>query len=221
MADDDKTKTDDSALKAIQAELDATKAELGATKAKLGATKAELEAERGKSAGILADKKKEQQRVADVEKRLEEIESKDLGELEKVQRDLERANSMIDKLKEENTQVKTEFETTQKQNSINEIGKKFKWLDTVPEGARQTILEKELGDIDLGNEVLVADKIKTITESYSGLLQANVPDGTGAKPGKETADSVKLTRQEALNKPLSEIADDPLKFVQEASGAVD
>ena len=48
------------------------------------------------------------------------------------------------------------------------------------------ILKTEFEGVDLGNEVLVADRVKSMSEKYVAQLRAKVPNGTSSRPGNAT-----------------------------------
>lgn len=191
----------------------------GGTEARLKALEAKLEAEAGKAAGILADKKKAQEKAEALQAKIEELEGKDLGEVERMKLEMERMQSRLEKAEADKTEIESTYQTEKRNASIQKIAGQFKWLDSVPESLRLQAVERELGDTDLGNEVLVADKVKTITEQYSGLLAADVPGGAGAKPGEATPAKSSAGLDALLAKSDSDIMADPKAFVAEAIAA--
>ena len=205
MADDDKK--DDGKLEALMARLEAAEAK--------------AEAAEGKANGILADKKKAQQRADELQAKLEEIEGKDLGEVEKLQRELERKDSRIDELTKKATEIEQNWQTDKRNGALSDLGSKFKWLDSVPEKTRKLIIENEFSDVDdLGNEVLVNDRLKAVSESYAGLLASDAPSGAGSKAGQPTNPNA-VSMDAVLNPNLADVANDPLAYVMQAAKAAE
>lgn len=187
----------------------------GSDENEIALLKAKLADAEGKASGILGDKKKYQAKVEEMQARLEELEGKDLGEVEKLQREIERRDSQIKKLAEEREKIETDWKAEQRNAALSKIGSKFKWLDSVPEKTRELIINNEFADIeDLGNEVMVGDRLKNLSESYSGLLASDAPSGAGSKAGSPSGGSPSL--ESLRNKPLSEIASDPESYLKAA-----
>lgn len=193
--------------------------ELEALTAKVEALTAKLEASEGKASGILSDKKKAQAKAEELQAKIDEIEGKGLGEAERLQRDLEKMQSKLEAEIQAKTEIENNWKADKRKAQLSQVGNKFKWLDSVPEKTRNMILESEFSDIDdLGNEVLVKDRLKTVSESYAGLLAANVPSGAGSKPGDGTK-SQNVSMEQVKSTPLSDIAKDPKAYVKAAMEA--
>ena len=157
--------------------------QIAALEAKIEALTAQVEASEGKASGILADKKKAQKQAEELQAKLDELEGKGLGEVDKLKRDLEREKSRVESLIKEKDSLESNWKTDKRNSKLSEIGSGLKWLDSVPEKTRKLIIENEFADLeDLGNEVLVKDRLKTVSESYNGLLAADVAGGAGSKP---------------------------------------
>lgn len=188
---------------------------------RLAALEARLEAESGKAAGILEGKKKAQQKAEELQAKLEEIEGKDLGEVEKLQRELERRDSLVESLKAESEKIKGEWSAEKRSAQLSKIGSNLKWLESVPEKIRELTIQNDFADIeDLGNEVLVKDRLSSLTESYAGLLASDAPSGAGSRSGNGTGSS--SASADALSKPnLSEVAKDPAAYMTQALAAED
>ena len=206
------------ALKEAGIDADVIKALTGdsGTDDRLKALEAKLEAEIGKANGILGDKKKAQEKAAELQAKIDELESKDLGEVEKLKLELERLQSKYDQSEAQRAELESTYNAEKRSNGLNKIGSGLKWMDNVPEQTRKLILESEFKDMDLGNEVLVADRLKTINETYAGLLASDAPSGAGSKPGKPSAPTNKPTAEQIANPDLAKVAKDPLAYVQAA-----
>ena len=186
---------------------------------RLAALEAKLEAEIGKANGILGDKKKAQQKADELQAKIDELESKDLGEVEKLKLDMERLQSKLEQAETQKAELESTYNAEKRSYELNKIGSGLKWMDSVPEQLRKLTIEKEFDGIDLGNEVLVADKLKTINESYAGLLASDAPSGAGSKPGNPSQSQTKPTAQQIASPNLSDVAKDPLAYVQAAMEA--
>ena len=209
------------ALKEAGIDADVIKALTGesGTDDRLKALEAKLEAEIGKANGILGDKKKAQQKAEELQAKIDELESKDLGEVEKLRLDLERLQSKYEQSEAQKAELESTYNAEKRSNGLNKIGSGLKWMDNVPEQTRKLILESEFKDMDLGNEVLVADKLKSINETYAGLLASDASSGAGSKPGDASNQGQKVTREQVANPNLGDVAKDPLAYVLASADA--
>jgi len=205
MADDDKNVD---AMKALEEKMASMQATM----------QAKIDALEGKSAGILSDKKKEQASKEALQAELDALKSKDLGEVEKLQLENERMQSRVEAAELKAQEASESLANTQRKNALNDISKQFKWMDNVPENLRTLTLQNEFDGIDLGNEVLVADKVKTINENYAGLLASDVPNGAGSRSGDAPAPQNKATPEQIANPDLSKVSADPLSYVLASAG---
>ena len=183
------------------------------TDARLKALEARLEAETGKANGILSDKKKAQAKAEELQAKIEELEGKDLGEVEKLRLDFERLQSKYEQEQSQRTELESTYNAEKRSHALNKIGSGLKWMDGVPESMRSLTIEKEFDGIDLGNEVLVADKLKTINETYAGMLASDAPSGAGSRPGDASAPRQGMTQDQVSNPDLGKVAADPLAYV--------
>lgn len=204
---------DDSTIEALIGGDDNTN-EIAALKAKIA------EAE-GKANGILGDKKKYQERADALQAKLDELEGKDLGEAGKLKLELERERAKREKAEKDHTELANTYKTEKRNSELGKIAGRLKFLDTVPEDTRQLLISNELKDLeDLGNTVLVDERLKTVSTKYAGLLAANVPSGAGTKAGQQSSSSGNRPNLDALkSKPLSDIAKDPKAYVKEFMAA--
>jgi predicted RNase H-like nuclease (RuvC/YqgF family) len=187
------------------------------TDARLKALEASLEAATGKANGILSDKKKAQAKAEELQAKIEELEGKDLGEVDKLRLDMERLQSKYELEQSQRTELEATYGAEKRSHALNKIGSGLKWMDGVPDSLRSLTIEKEFDGIDLGNEVLVADKMKTINETYAGLLASDAPSGAGSRAGDVSAPRQGLTQEQVAKPNLSDVASDPLAYVMAAS----
>lgn len=185
---------------------------------RIAALEARLEAEVGKAGGILGDKKKAQEKAAELQAKIDEFESKGLGEVDKLKLDMERLQSKYDQESTQRAELETTYNAEKRGNALTKIGGQLKWMDTVPENLRTMTLKNEFDGIDLGNEVLVTDKLKTITETYAGLLASNVPSGAGSRSGVNQTNQNSSFKQ-VQSTPLKDISKDPLAYIMAAAEA--
>lgn len=186
---------------------------------KIAALEAKLEAESGKASGILSDKKKAQQRADELQAQIDELKGKDLGEVERMKLELERAASKIEALTNESETLKTQYSQEKRDAQLAKIGNSLKWLDSVPENIRNLTIKNDFADLeDLGNEVMVKERLKSLSENYAGLLASDAPSGAGSKAGQGSS-NVKPTAEALLKPNLSDVAKDPVAYMEAAMAA--
>ena len=190
-----------------------------ATAQRLTALEAKLEAEMGKSAGILEGKKKAQAQAEALQAKIDALESKDLGEVETLKRDMERLQSKLELTESQKTELQTTYESEKRNHALNKVAGEFNWMDTVPKDMQSLIVSNALEGIDLGNEVLVADKIKSIRETYAGQLASDAPSGAGSRPGNATANQQGASMDKIMSMSDADILANPAKFLMDATAA--
>jgi hypothetical protein len=154
------------------------------TAATIAKLTADLAAANGKSGGILEDKKKFQTQVDELKQQLADLSEKDLGEVERLKLEIQREKSKSEKAEADLTEAKSGYAAEKRNAALSKLGAGTKWLDTVPADTRDMIIKNEFGDIeDLGNQVLVDAKLKSVSEKYAGLIAADVASGGGSKAG--------------------------------------
>jgi len=185
----------------------------------IASLKAKIVESESKAGGILGDKKKYQAKADELQAKLDELEGKDLGEAGKLKLEMERMKSRMEATDKAKADLEATYETEKRSAEMGKIAQRLKFLDTVPEDTRQLLVSTELKDLeDLGNTVLVDERLKAVSLKYSGLLAADVANGAGSKAGQSTNTSNRSNEQ-VINKPLSEIAKDPLAYVLAAAEA--
>ena len=206
---------DDEAIEAIVGGDDSA-SEIATLKAKIA------EAE-GKAGGILGDKKKYQQKADELQAKLDELEGKDLGEAGKLKLEMERMKSRLELTEKAKADLESTYKTEKRNSELGKITGRLKFLDTVPDDMRQLLIATELKDLeDLGNTVLVDERLKSVSTKYAGLLAADVPGGAGTKAGQQNQQTGNRPDLDALKlKPLSDIAKDPKAYVKEFMAAAE
>lgn len=195
----------------------------GDSDSEIATLKAKIAEAEGKANGILGDKKKYQQKVDELQAKLDELEGKGLGESEKLKLDMERMKSRLEATEKAKADLETTYKTEKRNSELGKIAQKLKFLDTVPEDARQLLIATELKDLeDLGNTVLVDERLKSVSTKYAGLLAADVPNGAGTKAGQQDTQTGNRPNLDALKtKPLADIAKDPKAYVKEFMAAAE
>jgi hypothetical protein len=184
--------------------------------------KAQIAAAEAKANGINGDKKKYQQRADELQAKLDELEGKDLGEAGKLKLENERMKSRLEATEKAKSDLESTYKTEKRSAEMARIAQKLKFLDTVPEDTRQLLVSTELKDLeDLGNTVLVDERLKAVSQKYSGLLAAQVATGAGTKAGNVSQAGNRPNLEALKTKPLAEIAKDPKAYVREFTAAVE
>ena len=156
---------------------------------KIAELEAQIESEQGKSASLLADKRKFKERAETAEDELKKIELEKLPEEERRQKELSDLNEKLETERQERAQEKAEFERVQRDGQLLEIAGTIKWADGVPSSTSKMIVTTALKDVeDLSDEKAVKDVLATVTESHKALIQANAAAGTGGTGGSGGAD---------------------------------
>jgi chromosome segregation ATPase len=188
---------------------------------RIAALEAKIAETEGKASGILADKKKAQEKAAELQSKIDDLEGKDLGEAEKLQRELEREKSKTEAAEKKLSELETKYGQEKRDADLAEIGSGLKWLDSVPSDTRKLIISNELKDIDdLGNKVTVEERLKSVSQKYAGLLAADAPNGAGSKAGDAGSAGGKEspTIEKIKNMSDAEISADPVAVLKMADG---
>jgi hypothetical protein len=184
--------------------------------------KAQIAAAEAKANGINGDKKKYQQKADELQAKLDELEGKDLGEAGKLKLEMERMKSRLEATEKAKADLESTYKTEKRNSELSKIAQKLKFLDTVPEDTRSLIISNELKDLeDLGNTVLVDERLKSVSQKYNGLLAANVASGAGTKAGQVNQAGNRPNLDALKTKPLAEIAKDPKAYVKEFMAAAE
>lgn len=148
------------------------------------AQKAVKDAE-GKAAAILADKKKAQEKLGEIEKRMEEIESAGLSDAEKIKKEADKAEARAAKAEQALQEVESNFQKERRANAIGQIGSKVKFLDSVPADTQRLMIESALREVDdLNDSDSVSAVLTQFQETHKGLLAADgVATGAGTSHG--------------------------------------
>ena len=143
--------------------------------------KSELEAEQGKSAGILDDKKKYKERAETAELKLKDIEKAKLPEDERHKHELQELREKLDAEKAERENQAKEFAKTQREAQLADLTSSVKWADGTPHHTAKLIVSNAMMDVDLSDKDKVADVLKQVKETHKSFIAAEAPAGAGAK----------------------------------------
>lgn len=142
----------------------------------------ELDAEKGKAAGILEDKKKYKERAEKAEGDLKKIADEKLPEDERHKKELQELKERLESEKADRERQAAEFAKTQREAKIADLTGSVKWADGVPHGTSKLIVQNALAEIeDLSDKSKVEDALKNLKESHKSLIAADAPSGTGGK----------------------------------------
>lgn len=195
----------------------------GDSDSEIATLKAQIAAAEAKANGINGDKKKYQAKADELQAKLDELEGKDLGEAGRLKLEMERMKSRLEATEKAKADLESTYKTEKRTGELNRITGRLKFLDTVPEDTRALLVSNELKDLeDLGNTVLVDERLKAVSTKYAGLLAANVPGGAGTKAGQQNNQTGNRPNLDALKaKPLADIAKDPKAYVKEFMAAAE
>jgi len=123
------------------------------------------------SARILEEKKKLQEKAAELEAELEAVKSGGLSEVEKAQKELEKFKKVSEKTEAELAQVKAELAGKSRAYKLERIGSKIAFVDTVPSDMREYAISNAFKDIeDLDDEATVDKVLGDFRETHKGVL---------------------------------------------------
>ena len=152
--------------------------------AEVASLKSDLETEQGKSAGILADKKKYKERAESAEGKLDDIEKSKLPEKERHEREMEELKTRLEGEQKQREADKAEFAKTQREAALADITGSIRWADGIPQSTAKMIVKNALADVeDLGDGAKVEEVLKAVKESHKSFIAADAPGGSGGKGG--------------------------------------
>ena len=146
--------------------------------------KGELESEQGKTAGILADKKKFKERAEEAEKKIAEAEKAKLPEDERHKQELQELKDKLDAEKAEREKQAEEFAQTQRTAKLADITGSVKWASSTPHDTAKLIIKNALADVDdLSDQSKVDEILNAVKESHKSFIAADAASGSGGKGG--------------------------------------
>jgi len=137
------------------------------------------------AARILEEKKKLQEKAAELEAELEAVKSGGLSEVEKAQKELEKFKKASEKTEAELAQVKAELAGKSRAFKLEKIGSKLSFVDTVPSDMREYAISNAFKDIeDLDDEATVEKVLGDFRETHKGVLASETAArGSGSVGG--------------------------------------
>ena len=137
------------------------------------------------SARILEEKKKLQEKAAELEAELEAVKSGGLSEVEKAQKELEKFKKASEKSEAELAQVKVELASKSRAYQLEKIGSKIAFVDTVPSDMREYAISNAFKDVeDLDDEATVDKVLGDFRETHKGVLASETAArGSGSVGG--------------------------------------
>jgi hypothetical protein len=148
----------------------------------IDALKKDLDAEKGKTAGILDDKKKFKERAETAESKLKEIEDGKLSEDERTAKRIKELEEKLESEKADRVRQEQEIALKERDAQLSSIVASVKWADGVPTETAKLIVEKAFKDVE---DLADADKVKavtaTMTEAHKSFITAGAPKGKGTK----------------------------------------
>lgn len=127
-----------------------------------------------KAARILDEKKKIKAQNEELLAKIEQLESTGLSEIEKVQKELEKANRAREKYEKELNDVQAAHKATIRTQHLDTIKSKIKFLDNIPDDMRKLSIENAFKGVeDLSDEASVNETLKSYREANKGILQAD------------------------------------------------
>lgn len=185
MANDENLSEEDAKKKA-QEMIDKEKGS-GESEAKIKELEDKLSAAEGKAAGILADKKKLQEKVSEIESKIEEMSSKDLSAEELSKKATAKLQDELIAEKEKSKELETKLSNLDKQHKLDEIALSYHFSKDLPEGSKGVFIERSFGSIDLDDGKAVKLHKEIFEKEYAAFLVADVKEGSGesnkSKPG--------------------------------------
>jgi len=134
-----------------------------------------------KAARILAEKKATQEKYEELANKLEEIQSADMSDMEKLQKEVEKAQSNREKLEAELNETKQAYKNTTRKYELERIGGKINFLDTIPNDLREMSIEAAFKGVeDFTDEAAVNEALKGYVDSHKGIIASDKPSGGGS-----------------------------------------
>lgn len=147
----------------------------------------ELEAERGKNAGILEDKRKYKARADTAEGELKNLADSKLPEDERHLKALEAMQEQLDTAKAERDEDAKKFASSQREAKLLGLTGSIKWADGTPPATARLIVQSAMADFDDLDDKKVAEALEGIKESHKSFIASSAPSGAGSSSGTGNA----------------------------------
>lgn len=141
----------------------------------------QLQAEQGKAAGILAEKKKAQERLTAVESEIARLKQSGMSDTEKLQADLKAAQDALLDREDKIKKLQADATNAERRHQVDAIAASYQFKKDLPEGAGRLFVERAFDKVDLNDENAVKATRILFQEQHKGVLVAETPSG-GATP---------------------------------------
>lgn len=140
------------------------------------------------AARILEEKKKLQERAAELEAELEATKTGGLSEVEKAQKELAKAQKAQEALLAELNQTKAESAKAARAYKLEKIGSKISFIDSIPSDMRNYAITSAFNDVeDLDDEGAVESVLSAFRETHKGVLASETAArGSGSTGGLQS-----------------------------------
>lgn len=154
------------------------------TSAEVERLSGELDAEKGKNAGILADKKKYKDRADEYELTMKKAEQAKLPEDERHAAELKELKEKIEAGNAEREADKAAFAKSQRDAKIADLTGSVHWAAGTPHDTAKLIISQALSTLDdLSDQVKVDEVLNSVKETHKSFIAAEAPGGSGSKGG--------------------------------------
>ena len=172
---------------------------------------AALGAEKAAKARILEEKKKALLRAAELETQLEDLKTKDMSEVERLQAEIEKVKASNQTAEEAKLALQKEYDTTVRLYHLEKVGGSIRFLDTIPKDLQRIAVEKAFNEVDLTDEEAVKVARDTFSTEYSSILAAtDAATGTGSTTGTGKLSGTKTPDQMTVDERAKYLADKKL-----------
>lgn len=137
------------------------------------------------AARILEEKKKLQEKTAELEAELEATKTGGLSEVEKAQKELAKAQKAQEALLAELNQTKVESAKAARAYKLEKIGSKISFIDSIPADMRGYAITSAFQEVeDLDDEGVVESVLSSFRETHKGVLASETTArGSGSTGG--------------------------------------
>jgi len=131
----------------------------------------ELREAKAAQSRILEEKKKVQEKYAELEIAMDELKNGGLSEVEKSQKEIDKLNASRETLESQLEELKVTSALTDRNYKLEKISSKLKFLDSVPEDMRSYAIKTAFESVeDLSDTEAVTNVLESFTESHKGVL---------------------------------------------------
>lgn len=163
-------------------ELEEALDKLKAAESKVETLEGELKAEQGKSAQILADKRKFKEERDTLAAEAEKVKLEGMTAEERVKAEIEAKDKLAAELQAKLEETQTGYAKEKREARLANIAAGLKAASGIDAKTINTLVKANLSGVeDLSDESKVTEAINSLKESNKGLFAADVPSGSGGK----------------------------------------